>query len=159
MHANNLQELLVYQKALAASALISSLIQRPSFNRDFKLREQLGSSAERCVSSISEGFEQSTDRFFAQYCYRAKGSASEIRTQLIIAVQRSHLTDAERLPLDRAYEEVSKMLNGLIGHLETENRKQRRSPGRRPAPKPQHSRTKAPLRQTPRRPTHRTRTD
>jgi len=130
MHAETLEELQVYQKAMAAAAEISAIIQRPSFNRDLRLREQIGSSSERCASSISEGFEQSTDKFFAQYCYRSKGSAREIRTQLIIAVQRRHITEDERVPLDRKYEEVGKMLTGLIGHLERENRKQRRSPAR-----------------------------
>jgi len=130
MHAETLEELQVYQKAMAAAAEISAIIQRPSFNRDLRLREQIGSSSERCASSISEGFEQSTDKFFAQYCYRSKGSAREIRTQLIIAVQHRHITEDERVPLDRKYEEVGKMLTGLIGHLERENRKQRRSTAR-----------------------------
>jgi four helix bundle protein len=131
MHAETLEELQVYQKALAAAAEVSAIISRPSLKADIKLRDHLGSSSERCVSSISEGFEQSTDRFFAQYCYRSKGSAREIRTQLVIAVQRCHITDAERHALDRLYEEVGKMLTGLIGHLEREDRKQRRSPARR----------------------------
>ena len=91
MHAETIEELQVYQKAMAAAAEISAIIQRPSFNRDYKLREQIGASSERCASSISEGFEQSTDKFFAQYCYRSKGSAREMRTQLIIAVQRKHI--------------------------------------------------------------------
>ena len=131
MNAKTLEELQVYQKAMAAAAEMSAIIQRPSFNRDLKLREQLGSSSERCASSISEGFEQSTDRFFAQYCYRSKGSAREIRTQLVIARQRFHITEDERLPLDSRYEEIGKMLTGLIAHLEKENRQQRRSPSRR----------------------------
>ena len=128
MYARTPEDLLVYQKAMAAAAEISAIIQRSSFNRDLRLKDQLGSSSERCASAISEGFEQSTDRHFAQYCYRSRGSAREIRTQLVIAQQRSHITEDERLPLDRRYEEIGKMLTGLIGHLERENRKQRRSP-------------------------------
>lgn len=90
-----------------------------------RLRDQLGSASERVASSISEGFEQSTDRHFAQYLYRARGSSREIRTQLIVAKDRRHILDTERLHLSGKYEEIAKMLTGLIDHLETEDRKDR----------------------------------
>jgi four helix bundle protein len=124
--AKNVEELHVYQKALLAAGEVSAIIQRPSFSRELRLREQLGASSERVASLIAEGSEQSTDKHFAEYCYRAKGSARETRTQLIVCVQRSHISEAERIPIDRLYEEIGKMLNGLINHLERENRKHRR---------------------------------
>ncbi len=124
--AKSVEELLVYQKALEASAEVSAIIQRDSFKRDPRLRDQLGSSSERVASLISEGFEQSTDRHFAQYSYRSKGSARETRTQLVVAVQRNHITESERVRISNMYEEIAKMLTGLIRHLETEDRKRRR---------------------------------
>jgi four helix bundle protein len=124
--AKSVEELQVYQKALAASAEVSAIIQRRSFNRDPRLRDQLGSSSERVASLIAEGFEQSTDKHFAQYCYRSRGSCRETRTQLIVGVHRRHLTERERAALDAKYEEVAKMLTGLIAHLEAEDRKHRR---------------------------------
>jgi four helix bundle protein len=124
--AKSVEELQVYQKAVAAAAEVSAIIQRPSFNRDHRLREQLGSSSERVASAISEGFEQSTDRHFAQYCYRSRGSSREARTQLVVAVQRTHITEPERLRISDQYEEIAKMLTGLIDHLEKQDRKHRR---------------------------------
>jgi four helix bundle protein len=124
--AKSVEELLVYQKAVEAAAEVSAIIQRDSFKRDPRLRDQLGSSSERVASLISEGFEQSTDRHFAQYCYRSRGSSRETRTQLVVAVQRNHITDGERVQTSDKYEEIAKMLTGLIGHLETEDRKHRR---------------------------------
>ena len=129
----NVENLQVYQKALAAAAEISAIIQRSSFSRDLRLREQLGSSSGRVASLISEGSEQPTDRHYAEYCYRSKGSARETRTQLIVAVQRGHISEAERVPLDKKYEEIGRMLYGFIGYLEKEDLKRRNKP--RP-PKP-----------------------
>jgi len=100
-------------------------MERPAWNRDLRLRDQIGSASERVVSAISEGFEQSTDRHFAQYLYRAKGSSREIRTQMIVAVQRRFVTESERVSVSNKYEEIAKMLRGLIRHLEAENRKHR----------------------------------
>ena len=126
MNATCVEELLVYQKAMEACAEVSKIIERTSFNRNPRLRDQMGSSSERVASSISEGFEMSTDRHFAQYCYRAKGSSREIRTQLAVAVQRKHISEAERTRISNQYEEIAKMLTGLIKHLEAEDRKHRR---------------------------------
>src|SRR5262245_39731982 len=131
--AKNVENLQVYQKALAAAAEISAIIQRPSFTRDLRLREQLGSSSERVASLISEGSEQSTDRHYAEYCYRSKGSARETRTQLAVSVQRGLISEAERIPLDKKYEEIGRMLYGFIAYLEREDLKRRNKPKR---PKP-----------------------
>ena len=126
--ATCVDDLLVYQKAKAASAEVSTLILRPAFDRDLRLRGQLGASSERVASLISEGNEQSTDRHFAQYCYRSKGSAAEVRTQLGVARDRKYISESERLHVDVHYEEIARMLSGLIAHLEREDRKDRRRP-------------------------------
>lgn len=114
---HNVDKLIVYQKALAAAAEVSAIIERHSFNRDYRLREQLGASSERVASLISEGSEQSTDRHFAEYCYRSKGSARETRTQLVVAMQRAHITESERVVVDKQYQEIGRMLSGLIERL------------------------------------------
>jgi four helix bundle protein len=126
MNAKSVEELVVYQKAIEASSDISTILERDAFTRHVRLREQMGASSERVVSSISEGFEMSTDKHFAQYCYRAKGSSREIRTQLVVAQQRHIVTEEERVRISNKYEEIAKMLTGLIAHLEREDRKRRR---------------------------------
>ncbi len=126
MNAKCVEELQVYQKAVEASASIADILDREGFNRQLRLREQLGAAAERVVSSIAEGFEMSTDRHFAQYCYRAKGSAREARSQLLVAWQRRIVSETDRDAISGKYEEIAKMLTGLIKHLEREDRKQRR---------------------------------
>jgi four helix bundle protein len=123
--AKRVEELLVYQKALEASDEISDLLKSEAFAKDLRLRSQIGASSERVVSVISEGFEQKTDRHFASYLYTARGSSAETRTQLRIAERRGYVTSQKRLELDAKYEEIKRMLTGLIRHLEKENRKHR----------------------------------
>lgn len=124
--AKSVEELLVYQKAMKASEQVSAMIRRPHFRHDLRLRNQIAAASERVASLISEGFEQSSDRHFAQYCYRAKGSCGEIRTQLAVSRDREYITEAERARLHEQYEEVAKMLSGLIDYLERADRPQRR---------------------------------
>ena len=66
MAAKCVEELLVYQKALAAADEISARLRRPGFEKDIRLRSQLGASPERVASLIAEGFAQKTNRHFAQ---------------------------------------------------------------------------------------------
>jgi hypothetical protein len=40
----------------------------------------------------------------------------------VIACDRRHITEAERAAISSKYEEIAKMLNGLIDHLEKEDR-------------------------------------
>ena len=127
MCAKCVEELQVYQKALDAADAVSAILKRPCFQRDYKLREQLADSSDAVPSLISDGFAQSTDRFFAQLLYRSKGESSETRTHLRVARGRDHITDAELLAFCERYSEIEKMLTGLIRHLERENRRHRGS--------------------------------
>ena len=125
MCAKCVEELQVYQKALDAADAVSAILKRPAFQRDFRLREQLGDSSDAVPSLIADGFPQSTDRFFAQMLYRAKGESVETRTHLRVAKGRDYVTDVELIALCDRYNEIEKMLTGLIRHLEKENRRHR----------------------------------
>ncbi len=125
MCAKCVEELLVYQKSLALSDAISLLLRRPAFERDIRLKGQLGASSERVPSLISEGFGLKTDRHFASYLYIARGSSKETRTHLHVAAARNCITEQEKVNLSDRYEEVEKMLTGLANHLNRENRRQR----------------------------------
>jgi four helix bundle protein len=116
---------MVYRKSLALADEISVLLQRSSFCTDFKLREQLAASSESVPSNIAEGFGLKTDRQFASHLYGARASSKETRTHLQVACTRSHITAKERDGFQARYNEVEKMLTGLIKHLNREDRRQR----------------------------------
>ena len=81
MTARNLDELMVYQKALAGSKAVSALLNCPGLRNDFKLRSQLSDASDSTCSNISQGFGQQSDPKFVQFLYYAKGSANEVRTR------------------------------------------------------------------------------
>jgi 23S rRNA-intervening sequence protein len=77
---DRVDELLVYQKALAAADEISALLKSEGFAKDHRLRRQVSAASERVASLIAEGFEQKTDRHS-----RLIGTCHEIP-----AVKREH---------------------------------------------------------------------
>ena len=82
--------------------------------RDYGFRDQITRSAVSVPSNISEGAERPGRAEFRQFLGYAKGSAGELRTQIIIAGELQYLTaDQTRRMLNECVE-VSKMLWGLI---------------------------------------------
>ena len=130
MRAKCVEELQVFQKALAAADAVSAIIKRPTFDRDPRLRQQLGASSSSVPARIAEGFEQKSDRHFAHYLYIARGSAQETRTHLRVASGRGHLPSREAESTRSMYQEIASMTTGLIRHLENEDRKHRWVPSR-----------------------------
>ena len=88
MKATCVEELLVYQKALAAAAEVSRILKRQCFQQDRRLFDQLSASTDAVPSLMSEGFGQSSDRQFAQSLYKSRSESNETRTHLTIAKDR-----------------------------------------------------------------------
>ena len=124
MLARSLDELFVYRKSLNAAAAVSAILERRAVRRDGPLCKQLGSASAAVAANIAEGFGQQSDRQFAKYLFIARGSSHEMRAHLIIAHSRSYLEDAELRDLSSKYEEIAKMLTGLIKYLVTSDRPQ-----------------------------------
>ena len=77
------------------------------------------------VSNIDEGFEQPTDRAFANYVYISKASTAETRTRLRLAWRRGYITNEELQERLSAANDVGRLATGLIAHLIRSNRKNR----------------------------------
>jgi len=131
MTISKVEDLLVYQKALATTDAVSALLRRPEFRKDFDLKAQLGNSSSRVPEVIAEGFEQKSDRHFAQYLHSARGCTKESQTHLRIACTRGYVSAGDAARLGDDYGEIRRMLTGLIEHLEREDRSNR-SASRRP---------------------------
>ena len=118
MKAKNLDDVLVYRKAIAAADEVSALLKRPVFCRDFELKDQLSRSSGRVAPLIAEGFGQITDRQMADYYGRARGSALESRGHLAKARGRSFISEAEFVSVGDKYTEIGKMLTPWINYLQ-----------------------------------------
>ena len=55
--------------------------------RDFSLRDQMQRAAVSIPSNIAEGYERKSNKEFIHYLYISKGSCSELRTQLYLAIK------------------------------------------------------------------------
>jgi len=123
MSRNRVEDLKVYEKAVAAADAIFSLTERPVFNRDPELRQQMRSSSGRIQSHLQEGSGQSTDRHYAHYVGIARGSSKEMKGHLRRAPGYKFITDDEYQVHWDLYDEIAAMLTGLKDYLERQDRK------------------------------------
>ena len=114
----------VWKVADAFWSAVNAIISKPSFGKEFDLRDQVKDAIDSVLSNLSEGFEQPTDRGFARYVYHSKGSTAEACTRLQIARRRGLVSPDELRSLRAQGDEVRRLANGLIKYLmKTPNRR------------------------------------
>jgi four helix bundle protein len=123
--ARNLDDVVVYQKALEAADAVSSLLERPAFSRNFDLHDQLSRSASRVAPLIAEGYGQLTDRHLAVYLGRARGSVLETLGHLREAVSGRLISTPEHTALAERFDHIRRMLTRWINYLQRSDWKQR----------------------------------
>jgi len=87
---------------------------------DFGLRDQLRRAAVSITSNIAEGHERNSKKDFARFLNMAKGSAAEVRNQILIARDLKYISDQDYMRLHSELIEIGSMLSGLRKYLLSE---------------------------------------
>jgi len=113
------EDIEIWQKARKLCNEIYSSTLKGSFEKDFKLRDQINGSSGSIMDNIAEGYERDGKLEFRQFLSIAKGSCGEVRSQLYRALDRKHITSEEFNTLKLQAEEISKQLKGFMNYLNT----------------------------------------
>jgi len=111
------EDLIVWQKSMSLAEEIYRVTKQGEFAKDWGLRDQVRRAAVSIPSNIAEGYERQTTQEYIRFLTIAKGSAGEVRTQLILAGKLGYVTPIEASSLVEAASEVSRMLEGLRRRL------------------------------------------
>ena len=84
-----------------------------AFARDFGLRDQIRRAAVSVMSNLAEGFARGGRAEFHQFLVVAKGSCSELRSQLYVAKDVGYITDAKFDSLMAETDELQRIIGGL----------------------------------------------
>ena len=87
----------------------------------FALSDQIRRAVVSIPSNIAEGYSRNSDREFLQFLYIARGSKSELETQLEIAEMLGYLKENQLQEINVLLEEIGKMLNKLISTIKKAN--------------------------------------
>jgi four helix bundle protein len=128
MKVRSYEELIVWQKAV--DLVLEIYCATRMFPKDelYGLTSQLRRAAVSIPSNIAEGQSRLSTGEFRQFLGNAKGSLSEVETQIVIARRLEYLEAGQASALAERTAEISQMISGLIASLENAN-KQRASRG------------------------------
>ena len=114
---DKIEDIVVWQLAIELTNVIYTITNNNVFNKDFALRDQIRKSAISVPSNIAEGFERNSTNQFLYFLVIAKGSAGELRTQLLIAKNQNYISQSEFEKINKDALGVSKKLGAFIIYL------------------------------------------
>ena len=80
--AHKIEDLPIYPKVLEFCRAVDALLEKPGLRKDCDLRRQISRANGSIPSNMVEGFEQGTDKAFANFLTHSKGSLAEVLARL-----------------------------------------------------------------------------
>ena len=87
MAYQSFEDLEIWKKAVALSVKVYEVLKD---TRDFGLKDQMTRAAVSIASNIAEGAERDSKAEFVRFLHIAKGSAAELRTQILYCPRHWH---------------------------------------------------------------------
>ncbi len=115
------KRLALWDKATRLVVSIYATTKRFPASERFGLAAQMQRAAVSIPSNIAEGSARKSRREYLQFAYTARGSLSELDTQVEIAGLLGYITPNQASLLQAELDEVSRLLNGVIAYLSRDN--------------------------------------
>jgi four helix bundle protein len=111
------EELQSWQKGRQLANLIYDLTENLKFAKDFRLCGQIQDAAGSVMHNIAEGFDSGTNPEFIRFLKMSRRSASEVQSELYLALDRKYIDQVEPAKAYDLATETKKLINGMIGYL------------------------------------------
>lgn len=120
MSLQSYKDFKVWQKAMDLTVEIYKLVKLLPKEETYALSDQMRRAVVSIPSNIAEGQGRNHTKEFINFLSIARGSNSELETQLQICVKLNYITEKEIENALKLCEEVGKMLSTLIKKLRLE---------------------------------------
>ncbi len=117
MKIERFEDIRAWQEARVLANMVCDATDAGAFARDFGLRDQIRAAAGSVMHNIAEGFDAGSDAEFVNFLKYARRSASEVQSELYLALDRKYLTAEGFQPIYDKATEVKKLINAFIGYL------------------------------------------
>lgn len=114
---NKYEDLEVWKMSMDLCLEVYNATNQEKFSKDFGLKDQIRRCSVSIPSNIAEGFERDSTNQFLYFLTIAKGSAGELRTQLIIARRLNYIESDQFQILVNKCIETEKQLGGFKNYL------------------------------------------
>jgi four helix bundle protein len=114
MSSTDFRKLVVWQKSKDLAVDIYKLTSTGNLAKDHSLVDQMRRASVSIPSNIAEGNDRESQKEFLRYLYMAKGSLSELQTQLEIAREINYIDGETFSDIELKCKEVSNIIGGFI---------------------------------------------
>ena len=115
---HNFRQLAVWHRSLSVTEDVYNATHDFPRSERFGIVSQMRRSAVSIASNIAEGSSRSTNKDFRRFLDIARGSASELETQVILAHRLGMMSENAAADLTAQIDEVRAMLIGFSSSLE-----------------------------------------
>lgn len=120
------EDLIAWQKARGLSNRVQAMTGDRAFLQDYDLKRQLRRSAGSVMDNIAEGFGRGSRGEFIQFLGIARGSLTEVQSQLYRSLDNTYITSELFTAVYDQCSEVNRLINSLLRYLNTSTHKGRR---------------------------------
>ncbi len=122
------EDIQIWQLARDLCKLVHKLTKRSPWNIDYKFKAQIESASGSVMDNIAEGFGRGGNREFVNFLRIAKGSAAEVQSQLIRALDKEYISRKE---CEEEYTLCKRISAGAKSLIDKLNESDRRGPNYR----------------------------
>ncbi len=115
------ENLEVWKKAVDFVVLIYKVTENFPTEEKFGLTSQIRRASVSIPSNIAEGAARTSNKEFLYFLSNAQGSASEVSTQLLIAMRLGFLSEQTYYEFREKLDEIGRMISGLCNHIRAKN--------------------------------------
>jgi four helix bundle protein len=117
------EDLQSWQKSRQLTNFVYDLTSHPEFAKDFRLRDQIRDAAGSVMHNIAEGFDSGSNPEFIRFMKMARRSASEVQSQLYLALDRKYIFAEELKTAYTLATEAKRLINGMVAYLKRHSEK------------------------------------
>ena len=117
MYLKSYKDFTVWQRAMDLTVEIYKLVKLLPKEETYALSDQMRRAVVSIPSNIAEGQGRNSNKEFMNFVGIARGSLSELETQLQICIKLNYITEEESEDALNLCEQVGKMLTNLIKTL------------------------------------------
>jgi len=111
------EEIDAWKIARKMTVRVYAITAQGQFSKDFGLRNQIRNASGSAMHNTAEGFDAGSDVEFCRFLRYARRSATEVQSELYVALDQNYITQAEFSEIYDLAEQCKKKINGFIGYL------------------------------------------
>jgi four helix bundle protein len=123
MKIERFEDIEAWQLGRVLTKRIYDATGKAPFSKDFGLKDQIQRAAGSVMHNIAEGFDGGSNAEFAKFLRYSQRSASEVQSQLYVALDQEYLSQTEFDDLYALAGQAHSKVGGFIAYLLRSGRK------------------------------------